>query len=416
MKRATSWLFRGRRAFFSLSSSPSRSPADKGYADFSIWNRSLLYRDALSGRPGSAETVIHLEAVQDITNYGAVSLWTDAIVCSGGTSGLSRISAGWSGFTYKGMGFGRRSRGFELRQHEPRIPLRQPVSSLRLLPGFFGRPVGAENFDLSAFGGKAARLSGLLGSSYEIKDQPLFGFKGRWKLGQGRSLARAVIHTRPDPSDLSRLSGPFSAKNTLVMARRRSPGRGRGENPRRVPDQLHPGGIPVARSGQFPPFRSVVPVRKMGRRGQLPLRGIPLSRMSTGEGQIVRDERGLFSSVRYQASRCLGLFAIADRWSNNTDRDPAANTSRAWSVISGFHFSTRSLLNLTAQWELQDRTNGKRSFGQDPLRLQRRFPPGQQNPRDLFPLPPDPTPGPPGKRSRPKRRHSSRPFTPASGR
>jgi len=346
--------------------------ADRGYADFSIWNRSLLYRDPMTSRPTSAETVFHLQAVQDITNYGSISLYTDALF-SGGSARFSRIAAGWSGFKIKGLEL-RATLGDEsfvdsnlearfVNQYHPYVYFRGLSAA-----------VAARSFDLSAFGGKVARLSGLLGSTYEIRDQPLFGLKGRWKSGEGTIVGAALIHTRPDLSDLPNGTGTIAAKNTLIMVDAEAPVSQRlkvlGEfrtsmTPEESPS---PGAANALRFG--PLFRA----GKWDVEANYRFFGSRFQDVSP-EAQIGRDERGLFASARYQASRNITLFSFVDRRSNNTDRDAGASTIRAWSVISGFHFNTRSLLNLTAQWELQDRVldnplSGKTAYGSNGVFIQ----------------------------------------------
>jgi len=371
VKRSTSWLIPAAGVLVSLILALPAS-GDKGYADFSIWNRSLLYRDPLSNRPATAETVVHLEAVQDITNYGSVSLWTDAML-SAGSVRLSRITAAWTGFSFRGISLTTRlgddslvGTNLESRfvnQYHPFIYFRG-----------FSAGLTAKDFDLSLFGGKAARLSGLLGSAYEIKDQPLFGLKGRWKLGSNTIVGAGVVHTRPDPSELPSGIAPVSEKNTLVLVDAEaavvSGLKVLGEfRTSLTPDESpSPGAANSVRFG--PLFRA----GKWDIEANYRFNGSRFQDVNR-ESQIGRDERGLFASARYLVGRNLGLFTIIDRRSDNTDRNPEAKTNRAWSIISGFHLNTRSLLNLTAQWELQSRVTenpltGKVHYGSNGIFLQ----------------------------------------------
>lgn len=353
MKRPIFWLAPAAGALIFSLLAPSVS-ADTGYASFSLWNRSLLYRDPWSGRPGASETIVHFEAVQNVTNYGSISLLTDALY-AGGAVRFSRLSAAWTGLTFLGASLAIRlgddnliNTNLESRfvnQYHPYLYFRG-----------FSAALAASRFDLSAFGGKAARLSGLLGSSYEIDDQPLFGLKGRWRPGPGWIIGTGVIHTRPDLSVIPVGAGPVSKKNTLLMFDAEGPLAPGIKVLGEFRTSLTPDESPSPGAANALRFGPLIRTGKWDVEANYRFSGSRFQEVNR-EAQIGRDERGLFSSVRYQAAANFSLFTFVDRRSNNTGRDPGLNTIRAWSVISGLHFNTRSLLNLTAQWELQDRVS-----------------------------------------------------------
>jgi hypothetical protein len=323
--------------------------ADKGYSDFSIWNRSQLFRNPLGGSSNAYETVFHLNVIQDITNYGTVSLWTDGLF-SGGSFSLARVSAGWSGFKFGktaltvnvGDDFYVNS-NLESRfinQYHPYFYYRGLAAS-----------IAAPAFDLSVFGGTLARLTGLLGSAYEIKDQPFYGLRGRWRFAEDGIVGAGLIHTRKDPSDLT-----ADEKNTLVLVDAEAPVASGIKVLGEFLTSLTSGESGSAGSANSLRFGPLLRTGKWDFEANYRFTGSRFQDLNP-EYQFVRDERGIFSSVRYQASRNLTLFGIADRFTNNTDRNPETDTLSSLSIISGFYLNTRSLLDLSAQWEFQRRVS-----------------------------------------------------------
>ena len=68
--------------------------ADRGSADFSIGNRSHLFRNPFGGSADASETVFHFGLAQTITNNGTVSLWADGLA-SGGAFKPAQLFAGF---------------------------------------------------------------------------------------------------------------------------------------------------------------------------------------------------------------------------------------------------------------------------------------------------------------------------------
>ena len=333
--------------FFSLFT-PFAS-ADKGTADFSIWNRSQLFRNPFGGASNAYETVFHLNVVQNITNYGTVSLWTDGLFSGGGFK-PARVFAGWSGLKFNetalavnvGDDFYVNS-NLESRfvnQYHPYFYFRGLAAS-----------VAAPAFDLSVFGGTLARLTGLLGNTYEIKDQPFYGLRGRWKFLADGLAGAGLIHTRKDPSDLT-----AAEKNTLVLVDAEAPVASGVKVLGQFLTSLTSEESGAAGSANALLFGPLLRTGKWDFEANYRFTGSRFQDLNP-EYQFVRDERGIFSSVRYQASRNLVLFGIADRFTDNTDRDPEANTLSSLSIISGLYLNTRSLLDLSAQWEFQRRVS-----------------------------------------------------------
>ncbi|MCX6565634.1 MAG: hypothetical protein NTW38_04310 [Candidatus Aminicenantes bacterium] len=331
--------------FFSLFA-PFAS-ADKGYADFSIWNRSQLFRNPLGGASNAYETVFHLDAVQDFTNYGTVSLWTDALF-SGGRFSLARVSAGWSGFT-----FGKTALTVNVGDD---FYINSNLESQfvdQYHPYFYFRglnaSIAAPEFDLAVFGGKLARLTGLLAGTYELKDQPFYGLRGRWKFSGEALIGAGIVHTRRDPSDLT-----AAEKNTLVLVDAEVPVVSGLKTLGEFLTSLTSGESGASGSANALRFGPLLRAGKWDFEANYRFTGSRFQDLNP-EYQFVRDERGFFSSVQYQATRNLALFGIADRFTNNTDADPDMNTLGSLSLISGFYLNTRSLIDITAQWEFQRR-------------------------------------------------------------
>ena len=321
--------------------------ADRGSADLSIGNRSHLFRNPFGGAADASETVFHFGLVQTITNYGTVSLWADGLA-AGGVFTPARLFAGWRGFKIKnaelsaGLGDG----FFVNSNLESRfVNQYHPYFYFRGLNASISGPA----FDLSVFGGTLARLTGLLGSTYEIKDQPFYGIRGRWKRPAGGLAGAGIIHTRRDPADPA---GP--EKNTLILLDAEAPVAEGAKILGEFQTSLTPGSSGPAGSANALRFGPFFRSGKWNIEANYRFTGSRFCDLNP-DYQSIRDEQGLFASVRYQASRNLVLFGFADRFADNTGGDPAKNTLRSLSVISGFYLNTRSLFDLSLQWEFQQR-------------------------------------------------------------
>lgn len=333
--------------FFSLFSPPAS--ADKGYAEFSLWNRSQFYRDPLNTMPNGYETIFSFSAVQEITNFGTFSLQTDGLFGNGDFR-VSRLNALWEGFKFKEITLTLAAGDGDLvnTNLESRF-----INEFH--PYFYFRGASAQfaasHFDLVFVGGKIAEMGGLLGTTYDIKDQPFTGLRGRWKFGPGGIIGASIFHTRKDPADT--LS---AEKNTLVSADGEAeviPGvKLLGE----FAASLTPGEAGPAGSADSVRLGPIVHAGKWDVEANYRFIGSRFQDLNP-DSQFIHDERGLFSSVRYQLSRGLTLFAVADRFTNNTDADPAVNTLKSFALASGFYLNTRSLFDLSAQWETQRRVS-----------------------------------------------------------
>lgn|GEM_PF-983865 len=333
--------------FLSLFAPPAR--ADKGYADFSIWNRSQFSRDPLDVIANASETIFSLAAVQEFANFGTVSLQTDGLVSRGSFS-VSRFTAEWSGFKFKGT-------TLTLTAGDGNFVNTNLVSRFtnEFHPYFYFRGAAASltasAFDLSFYGGKIARLAGLLGTTYEIKDQPYYGLQGRWKFGPNGIVGASIFHTRNDPADIL-----AAEKNTLVSADAEAEVLPGAKILGEFRTSLASGDSGPAGSANDVRLGPIVRAGKWDFEANYRFTGSRYQDLDP-ETQYIRDQRGLFSSVRYQLSRNLSLFAVADRFANNTDDDQAVATLKSLSLTSGFYLNTRSLLDLSAQWEYQRRVS-----------------------------------------------------------
>jgi hypothetical protein len=327
--------------------------ANKGFLNFSVWNRSLISRNQVFGLPNSYETIFHLDFSQDITNFGTITAWTDGLF-SKGNSRFSRGLVTWTGIKAGTLTFDLKGGDDYLvntNLDSRFINLYHPYIYFR------GGSTGftSKAFDLTVYGGKIARLTGLLGSTYDVLDQPFYGFKARTQFGKALILGGGIFRTE-NQKDVTGF--PMAKKNDVILVDSEItfvPGfKLLGEFRRSMAEE------PSSRTTSGNSYR-FGPLIKAGRWDFEANYRFTGSRFLdlTPESQIFRDEKGIFSSLRVQVSRSLTLFGIADRSNDNVDRDPSRNVNNALLMTSGFNLYSPSFIDLTAQWEYEQRKSEK---------------------------------------------------------
>lgn len=327
--------------------------ADKGFLNFSIWNRSLFSRNQSYGLPNSSETIFHLDFSQDITNYGTITALVDGLF-SKGNNRFSRSLVTWTGLKAGVLTFDLKGGDDYLvntNLDSRFINLYHPYIYFR------GGSAGftSKTFDLTAYGGKIARLTGLLGSTYDILNQPFYGLRARTKFGKAFILGGGIFLTENQTD----AAGVLAARKSDVILVDSEiavvPGvqilgefrRSRSEDP-----------ALKTTSGNSFRFGPLVNAGRWSFEANYRAAGSHF-RDLTPESQISRDEKGIFSSARFQASRSLSLFGIMDRSTDNVERDPSRNVNNALSLTSGFNLYSPSFLDVTAQWEFEQRKSEK---------------------------------------------------------
>ena len=326
--------------------SGTRALAQKGTLNLSLWNRSIVYDKPLFGMPNAYETILHLDFTQDIINYGNLTGWLDGLL-AGREGQIAQWFLNWNGVRVGKMTFNAKlgDSFFQVTNLEDRfINLFHPYQYLRGL----SVNMGSNNFDFTFFAGNAARLSGLLGSTYEVGDQTLLGFFTKYKAKEKLILGGGYIHTDNEKDWEGNL---VTKKNDIFLV-----------------DSQYAVNSDIKVLGEFQKSSSTDGASGAGISGSSVRIG-PLVRLRnfdfeanyrridtdfravTEENQIARDEEGFFSSLRYRAGRSLTLFGVADSYRNNVARDPQSNTVDTLQTYSGLSFYSASLPDLTVQYE-----------------------------------------------------------------
>ena len=320
--------------------------AQKGALNLSFWNRSILYDNPLLGMPNAYESILHLDFSQDITNYGSLTGWLDGLL-SGRDPRMAQWFLNWSGVRVGKMMLDVKlgDSFFQVTNLEDRfINLFHPYQYLRGLSA----GLSSNHFNLTVFAGKAARLSGLLGATYEVGDQTLFGFFTKYKAKEKLILGGGYIHTENETdwegksvtkkNDILLLDSQYAVSSDLkILGEFQTSGSLEGEAGK-------------AESGSS--FRIGPLLRLRNFDFEANYRRIDTDfRAVTEENQIDRDEEGFFSSLRFRAGRSWTLFGVLDSYRDNVARDPQVNTVDAFQAYSGLSFYSASLPDLTLQYE-----------------------------------------------------------------
>ena len=320
--------------------------AQKGALNLSFWNRSIVYDKPLLGMPNAYETILHLDFSQDIINYGRLNGLLDGLL-SGRDPKMAQWYLNWSGVrvgpTTLDVKLG--DSIFQVTNLKDRFINRfHPYQYLRGLSA----GLNSNRFDLTVFAGNAARLGGLLGATYEVGDQTLFGFFTRYKAQDKLILGSGYIHTENETdwegnlvtkkNDILLLDSQYAVSSDLKIL---------GEFERSSSLEA---GASETKSGSS--FRIGPLLRLRDIDFEANCRRIDTDfRAVTQENQIDRDEEGLFSSLRYRAGRSWTLFGILDTYRDNVARDPQVNTVDAVQAYSGFSFYSTTLPDLTLRYE-----------------------------------------------------------------
>jgi len=324
--------------------------AEKAFLNFSIWNRSLVSSRPSPGYPNSYETILHLDFSQDVTNYGNLFIWFDGLA-SGRDRSVSQWSLYWTGFKVGKLTFNTKlgDSYFQFTNADSRfINVFHPYMYLRGL----ALSLESRDFDLTFYGGKVARLSGLLGSTYKVGDQSLYGLKARYKAQKKWILGAGYIHTVNEKdqegslitkeNDIFMLDSEYTIYPGITVL---------GEFQR----SFSRDGLSAQKTnGSY--FR-IGPLVKIGKIDfEANYRYVDSQfRFISQESQVDRDEKGLFSSLRYQASRNLFFFGVMESYRDNAGTASQRNMADNLQVYSGFSIYSTSLPDFTAQFEYGER-------------------------------------------------------------
>lgn len=298
------------------------------------------------------ETLFHLDFSQVYTNYGKITGWVDGLFLSENFDKIAQWSVNWSD-----LKFGRFSLGANAGDGYLQFTNLESRFTNTFHPYLYYRGAnldfGAPNWEVSVWGGKKAQLSGLLGSTYELTDQRLFGFISKYRLKEKLLLGMGFIHTENEKDDTGEL---ITEKNDVFLMDSQydaTPwlsvlGEIRGSS------YLEPGETD-RKKGSFLRFGPIIRTEKLNLEANYRYVGTGY-RFVSKDTQTEEDEKGIFSTFRYRVSKSFSIFGTFDRFQDNAENDPQKRTVHTFEMFSGFSFFPDSLPSITARFET---TNSK---------------------------------------------------------
>jgi hypothetical protein len=305
--------------------------AQEGYLNFSFWSRSQVYSQLTPFYTNAYENIFHLDLFQRTVNYGYFNGLFDGRISSSGFEaahwyfGWQGIKAGQFSFNLK-LGddsFQFTNLGYRFTNYFP------AYNYLR------GVKIGFEykGFGLDFFTGRVARLSGLLGTVYDLTEQTVNGFLGHFEPGPVYYFGFGFLHSENERSwtgelltrsnDLLLLESELKINNNfkLVTETQASFSLSESETARAPGTSIRFGPlINYDRWGLEVNYRRI----------DADFKGL------SGESIFDRDQEGLFTTWRYQLKKGLYFFGSVDYYHDNVDRRPELNTTDFWRIYSGF--------------------------------------------------------------------------------
>lgn len=324
---------------------------DKGELNFSLWNRSFLYTPQ-SGQENRYETVFHFDLTQPVTNYGNLTLLVNGLSSNQGNQ-VARWQFNWSDLKLGEFDLNVRAGDGYVRftNLESRfINMYHPYLYYR--GGSLN--ISSGSMETTLWGGKSARLSGLLGSTYEIKDQVLWGVKTKYRRNQKFLVGAGLIHTESGKED-SEKADIFTQRNNIFLLDSEwnvySWLKLLGEYKRSVYVEK---GKTRKNGGSFYRFGPLIATDKLELEANYRYIGSDYQFVSPAT-QIEEDEKGIFSSLRYRLAKSLTLFGSVDRFQNNVEEDPRKNTVQTLRAFTGFSLFSGPFPDLTARLNIGKR-------------------------------------------------------------
>lgn len=314
-------------------------------------NRSFLYSPQL-GQENKYETVFHLDLTQYVTNYGNFTLWVDGLSSHQGNQ-VAQWQLYWSDLKLGKFELNARAGdGYvKFTNLESRfINMYHPYLYYR--GGSLN--ISSGSMETTLWGGKSAHLSGLLGSTYEIKDQVLWGVKTKYQRNQKFLVGAGLIHTERGKEDAEK-ADIFTQRNNIFLLDSEinvySWFKLLGEYKRSVYVEK---GRTKKKGDSFYRFGPLIATDKLKLEANYRYIGSNYRFVSPAT-QIEEDEKGIFSSLRYRLAPALTIFGSVDRFQNNVQDDPEKNTFRTFQVFTGFSLFSESFPNITARVFTRDR-------------------------------------------------------------
>ncbi len=316
---------------------------EEGELNLSLWNRSHVYNLSLNNEQNLYETIFHIDISQSIINFGKFNLWVDNLY-SANKYEVAKVYFNWENFklgnttlnTLLGDSF------FQFSNLEDRF-INTVYPYMYLRGGNLNLSTG--HFRLNFFAGKLAQLGGLLASTYEITDQTLYGFKTKYKYGDRILLGTGYIYTENE-KDYTR--EVLTKKNNILL----------------FDSELNLFSW-IKLMGEF--RESFYKEKNSEKKNDFSYRIGPIIRTKKIEfelnyryigsnfrdisqkAQLEKDEKGLFSAIKFRLTNYINLFGSFDKFRDNVEENPERNTIKESHFFAGFsvyspvlpYFSTR---------------------------------------------------------------------------
>jgi len=328
------------------------SPAvlfSQGEIFLSLWNRSY-FSDVEIKNPYEYETDYHFGLTQMISNYGRLQLWLDGIQ----TQQAFKLGRGLVSFDDLSLGkfLVNSSYGdthFTFTNLEDRF-------SNTYYPYVYLRG-GKLNFSSSKtktvfFGGKAANLRGIFGTTYEISEQSIYGFNTRLQPFSSFSVGAGYIYTENEKDSAGEL---LTRSNNIFLF----------DSELRFSEK-------IKILGEYK-FSHYLPGDAIDRKKGFSLRVGPIIRTErltleanyrhigpdyrfvSSSTQLERDQEGYFLLMDYKINRYFSIIGNADRYKNNIARDPLQDTVYTTRGLMGLSFYSPSWPSLSFRFSVTDR-------------------------------------------------------------
>jgi hypothetical protein len=328
--------------------------SQEGELNFSLWNRNY-FRNSEFSNENVYETLFHLDFSQVYTNYGKITGWVDGLFLSEYFDKIARWFLNWSDLKLGTFSFKANAGDdfFQFTNLESRF-----INTFHPYLYYRGANLSfsTSRWEMSVWGGKKAQLSGLLGSTYELTDQPLFGFRSKYRFKEKFLLGMGFIHTENETDDTGKC---MTERNDIfLMDSQFDPtpwlsvlGEIRGSFSLQPEETSR-------KKGSFLRLGPIIRTEKLNLEANYRYVGTDY-RFLSRDTQIEEDEKGIFSTFRYRISKSFSIFGTIDRFQDNVANDPQKNTVHTFQVFSGFSLFPESFPSITTRFETTNRKSKK---------------------------------------------------------
>lgn len=303
---------------------------EQGELRLSFWNRAYYYGKD-SHHPNRHENILRFDLTQNIRNYGKFTAWIDALNSDSGNK-ISQFRLQW-----RDLKLGRFTLNSTLGDRYLQFSNLDSRFTNTIYPFLYIRGGSVQFTDnrlrAEIWAGRNAQLAGLLGSTFELKDQSLFGLKAGYQWKEPLMVGLGYIHSgqekdawgdvRAEKNDVFLLDSEYVYSQQVRIIgefKRSSTLKQKGEK---------------RNNGSYFKLGPIVRTDKVDFEANYRYIGSQFWFVSQG-AQVEQDESGLFSTVRYKPNRIFTFFASLDRYRDNVGNDSDRNTVQSLQTFSGF--------------------------------------------------------------------------------